>query len=100
MNKIAETTTALGLTQDDIDNIKEAFNKFADALIEVGKALAEAFQKVVEWVKGVLKKVNINKFICKAMLNGKEFHLSQHAKKARTRKKYRNLAYRRLCYEM
>ena len=85
------------ISQEDIDKTTAAFNKIADAIVEAAKVINEAVTKAFKWICNIVKK-NINYFVCKTMLNRREFHLSQYAKKLRVRKKYKNLAFRRLCH--
>ena len=68
---------------------REAFEKLADALREIAAKLAEALKPVINAVLSALKK------LWKVSANAigvppKWLHLAAHAKKARTRKKYRN----------
>lgn len=78
------------LTQEQVDKLVTAIN-------DVVKVVANVLEKIVEVVKKVAKLFsdNFRKFVCKRMLNSKELHLSQHAKKCRTRKKYQKRAYDR-----
>ena len=67
----------------------EAFEKLADALREIAAKLAEALKPVINAVLSALKK--LWKVSAKAIgVPPKWLHLAAHAKKARTRKKYRN----------
>lgn len=85
------------ILQEDIDKITSALSKLADAIVEAAKVIVKAVTKAFKWIYNIAKK-NINYFVCKTMLNKREFHLSQYAKKLRVRKKYKNLAFRRLCH--
>lgn len=68
---------------------REAFEKLADALREIAAKLAEALKPVINAVLSALKK--LWKVSAKAIgVPPKWLHLAAHAKKARTRKKYRN----------
>ena len=68
---------------------REAFEKLADALREVAAKLVEAMKPVINAVLSAFKK--LWKVSAKALgVPPKWLHLAAHAKKARTRKKYRN----------
>lgn len=92
------------ISQEDVDKVTavliklaDAIIKLADAIIEAAKVIVKAVTKACRWIYNIVKK-NINYFACKTMLSKREFHLSQYAKKLRVRKKYKNLAFRRLCH--
>ena len=71
------------------EDIKSATSKLADALREIAAKLAEALKPVINAVLSALKK--LWKVSAKAIgVPPKWLHLAAHAKKARTRKKYRN----------
>lgn len=68
---------------------REAFEKLADALREIAAKLVEALKPAINAVLSALKK--LWKVSAKAIgVPPKWLHLAAHAKKARTRKKYRN----------
>lgn len=85
------------ISQEDVDKVTAVLIKLADAIIEAAKVIVKAVTKACRWIYNIVKK-NINYFVCKMMLSKREFHLSQCAKKLRVRKKYKNLAFRRLCH--
>lgn len=75
--------------REKMQQAREAFEKLADALREIAAKLAEALKPVVNAVLSALKK--LWKVSAKAIgVPPKWLHLAAHAKKARTRKKYRN----------
>lgn len=68
---------------------REAFEKLTDALREIAAKLVEALKPAINAVLSALKK--LWKVSAKAIgVPPKWLHLAAHAKKARTRKKYRN----------
>ena len=75
--------------REKMQQAREAFEKLADALREIAAKLAEALKPVINAVLSALKK--LWKVSAKAIgVPLKWLHLAAHAKKARTRKKYRN----------
>jgi len=75
--------------REKMQQAREAFEKLADALREIAAKLAEALKPVINAVLSALKK--LCKVSAKAIgVPPKWLHLAAHAKKARTRKKYRN----------
>ena len=75
--------------REKMQQAREAFEKLADALREIAAKLAEALKPVINAVLSALKK--LWKVSAKAIgVPPKLLHLAAHAKKARTRKKYRN----------
>lgn len=68
---------------------RKAFERLADALREIAAELAEAMKPVINAVLSAFKK--FWKVSVRAIgVPPKWLHLAAHAKKARTRKKYRN----------
>lgn len=75
--------------REKMQQAREAFEKLADALREIAAKLAEALKPVINAALSALKK--LWKVSAKAIgVPPKWLHLAAHAKKARTRKKYRN----------
>ena len=75
--------------REKMQQAREAFETLADALREIAAKLAEALKPVINAVLSALKK--LWKVSAKAIgVPPKWLHLAAHAKKARTRKKYRN----------
>ncbi len=75
--------------REKMQQAREAFDRLADALREIAAKLAEALKPVINAVLSALKK--LWKVSAKAIgVPPKWLHLAAHAKKARTRKKYRN----------
>ena len=75
--------------REKMQQAREAFEKLADALREIAAKLAEALKPAIDAVLSALKK--LWKVSAKAIgVPPKWLHLAAHAKKARTRKKYRN----------
>lgn len=78
---------------EKMQQAREAFERLADALREVAAKLAEAMKPVINAAFSAFKK--LWKALTKAIgVPPKWIHLAAHAKKARTRKKYRNRIWR------
>lgn len=74
---------------EKMQQAREALDRLADALSEVAAKLVEAMKPVINAVLSAFKK--LWKVSAKALgVPPKWLHLAAHAKKARTRKKYRN----------
>lgn len=74
---------------EKMQQAREAFDRLADALREIAAKLAEAMKPVINAVLSAFKK--FWKVSVRAIgVPPKWLHLAAHAKKARTRKKYRN----------
>ena len=74
---------------EKMQQAREAFDRLADALREIAAKLAEAMKPVINAVLSAFKK--LWKVSVRAIgVPPKWLHLAAHAKKARTRKKYRN----------
>ena len=74
---------------EKMQQAREVFERLADALREIAAKLAEAMKPVINAVLSAFKKL----WKVSVMAIGvppKWLHLAAHAKKARTRKKYRN----------
>ncbi len=83
------TLSEFGRLKELQQEAREAFEKLADALREIAAKLAEALKPVINVVLSAFKK--LWKVSAKAIgVPPKWLHLAAHAKKARTRKKYRN----------
>lgn len=75
--------------REKMQQAREAFEKLTDALREIAAKLVEALKPAINAVLSALKK--LWKVSAKAIgVPPKWLHLAVHAKKARTRKKYRN----------
>ena len=74
---------------EKMQQAREALDRLADALREIAAKLVEAMKPVINAVLSALKK--LWKVSVRAIgVPPKWLHLAAHAKKARTRKKYRN----------
>lgn len=71
-----------------MQRVSEALSQLADALREVVKAVVEALKPIIDAVVSVARK--FWRAIAAGIVPGKWLHLAEHAKKARTRKKWRN----------
>lgn len=64
----------------------EAFQKVAEALKELAKAIAEALRPLIEWTVQTARK--LWDAICRGLVPRKWWHIYKHTKKRRIRKKY------------
>jgi hypothetical protein len=71
-----------------MQQILEAFDWVAEAVKEMARALMEAFKPIIDWAKKTAER--FMEALAAGIVPRKWLHLAKHAKKARTRKKYRN----------
>lgn len=95
---VTRIANVCGLTEEDAQRLQNAFEQLAQAVHDVCDAIIEVIRKVANWLVETISLVDWQDEVCRANLNGKQYHLCKHAKKARTRKKYQNLAFRRFSY--
>lgn len=79
---------------ETVAKLAEAIARIYDAIAEAVKRMAEAFQPVVkaavDWISGSYGSM------LRSVATPKEWYLMNHARRWRTRKKYRNRLARRL----
>ena len=94
-----EESTALTIyqpifDQEALERFKEALAQIVDVFNRMAEALAQAVKPMIEaateWIR------NLYEEMLHSVATPKEWHLMHHAKKRRTRKKYRNRLTRRL----
>jgi hypothetical protein len=95
---VTRMADACGLSEEDTQRLQNAFEQLAQAIHDVCDAIVEVIRKVANWLVETLSLVDWQDEVCRATLSNKQYHLCKHAKKARTRKKYQNLAFRRFSY--
>lgn len=71
-----------------MQQILETFDRVAEAVKEMARALMEAFKPIIDWAKKTAER--FMEALAAGIVPRKWLHLAKHAKKARTRKKYRN----------
>lgn len=76
-----------GLDPEAVERIREAFDRVADLLRQIADAIVEALKPIVEWAAKAARR--FFRAIAAGIVPGRWLHLAEHAKKARTRKKYR-----------
>lgn len=83
----AEALAALGAA---VRRIADAWQRLVGTIAEaLGPVIRRSAQLITRWTD------NWADAMLRAVATGKEWHLMKHARKARTRKKYRNLLLRR-----
>ena len=88
MKQLGEAASKAGMS------MQEAINAFAEKIPAIISAFVEAIPTIVDITVNAAQ--TIIETALKEVATPKEWHLMNHAKKARTRKKYRNRLIRRL----
>lgn len=78
----------LHISPETMQQILEAFDRVAEAVKEMARALMEALKPIIDWAKKTAER--FMEALAAGIVPRKWLHLAKHAKKARTRKKYRN----------
>ena len=97
-NSLTNMASVCGLAEEDIQRLHDAFAQLAEALSQVVDVIIDAFSKVASWIGKIISLVDWQDQVCRANLSNRHYYLCKHAKKARTRKKYQNLAFRRFSH--
>ena len=87
VGQIAEQAARLQISPEAMQKILEGFETVAEALRKIADAIVEILKPVIEWAAKVARR--FMEAIAAGIVPGKWLHLAKHAKKARTRKKYR-----------
>ena len=88
LDELAATAAGLHISPETMQQILEAFDRVAAAVKEMARALMEAFKPIIDWAKKTAER--FMEALAAGIVPRKWLHLAKHAKKARTRKKYRN----------
>ena len=88
LDELAAAAAGLHISPETMQQILEAFGRVAEAAKEMARALMEAFKPIIDWVKKTAER--FIEALAAGIVPRKWLHLAKHAKKARTRKKYRN----------
>lgn len=93
MKDYREITAAFGLSNYGSYETKslpgtDRLVELAEAVKEMARALMEAFKPIIDWAKKTAER--FMEALAAGIVPRKWLHLAKHAKKARTRKKYRN----------
>lgn len=88
LDELAAAAAGLHISPETMQQILEAFDRVAEAVKEMARALMEAFKPIIDWAKKTAER--FMDALAAGIVPRKWLHLAKHAKKARTRKKYRN----------
>ena len=77
----------LRVSPETLKQILEGFEKIAETLRQIANVIAEALKPLVEWATKAVRR--FFESVAGGIVPRKWLHLAKHAKKARTRKKYR-----------
>lgn len=88
LDELAAAAAGLHISPETMQQILEAFDHVAEAVKEMARALMEAFKPIIDWAKKTAER--FMEALAAGIVPRKWLHLAKHAKKARTRKKYRN----------
>lgn len=86
-HQIAERAALLRVSPETMQQILEGFEKIAEALRQIVNTIAEILKPLVEWATKAVR--HFFESVAGGIVPRKWLHLAKHAKKARTRKKYR-----------
>lgn len=84
----AVAAAGLHISPETMQQILKAFDRVAEAVKEMARALMEAFKPIIDWAKKTAGR--FMEALAAGVVPRRWLHLAKHAKKARTRKKYRN----------
>lgn len=91
MKQIAEAAAKAGITEEEaVAVFTEKLPAIMKAVTMTVKAIADAIREAGEALRRLAEQFAISEEDLKAVATPKEWHLMNNAKKARTRKKYRN----------
>ena len=88
LDELAAAAAGLHISPETMQQILEAFDRVAEAVKEMARALMEAFKPIIDWAKKTAER--FMEALAAGVVPRRWLHLAKHAKKARTRKKYRN----------
>lgn len=96
--QIAETASKAGLSLEELTAFaNEKLPSFLNAIVDALPAFVNALREVADGIARLARQLGIGMDEqMKAVATPKEWNLMNHAKRARTRKKYRNRLLRRL----
>lgn len=88
LDKIVNAAAGLHITPEAMQRILDAFDRVADVVKELTAKLMELLKPIAEAAAAIDR--HFYDSVARCFVPAKWIHLSKHAKKARTRKKYRN----------
>ena len=95
--RLAEAAAKAGITEEEaVAVFAEKLPAIIKAVTMTVKAITDAIREAGEALRRLAEQFAISEEDLKAVATPKEWHMMNHAKKARTRKKYRNRLIRRL----
>lgn len=95
--QLAETAAKAGLsTEEAVAVLNEKLPALINAITAAIPAIVDAMRNAIEKFAEMAKQIDIDEKILKPVATPKEWNMMNHAKKSRTRKKYRNRLIKRL----
>ena len=95
--QLAETAAKAGIsTEEAVAILNEKLLAVINAITAAIPTIVSAMRETVENIIRLAKQFRIDEELLRAVATPKEWHLMNHARKTRTRKKYRNRLIRRL----
>lgn len=88
LDELTAAAAGLHISPETMQQILEAFDRVVEEVKEMARALMEALKPAIEWA--VMTAERFIETIAAGIVPRKWLHLAKHAKKARTRKKYRS----------
>lgn len=88
LDEIANAAVGLHISPETMQRILSSFDALAEAVKSLAATLADLLKPIVDWAAKISGR--IYETIAAGIVPRRWLHLSKHAKKARTRKKYRN----------
>lgn len=91
---IAQPDIGLHIDPDTMQQIVDTLHEIGEKLKELAEAILKALRAAAEWAARTARR--FLESIAAGVVPGKWLHLAKHAKKARTRKKYRRRIWKAL----
>ena len=88
LNRIADAAVGLCISPETMQQILNSLDHLADTLKRLAAELVRILKPIADWAAGVARR--FYEAIAAGIVPRKWLHLAKHAKKARTRKKYRD----------
>ena len=88
LDKIVDAAAGLHINPEAMQRILDAFDHVADVVKELAAKFVELLKPIAEAAAAIVR--HFYGSVARCFVPAKWIHLSKHAKKARTRKKYRN----------
>lgn len=88
VDELAAAVVSLHITPEVMQRILEAFDQLAETAKRIADELVRIFRPIVDWASKMAER--LVEALAAGIVPRKWLHLAKHAKKARTRKKYRN----------